>query len=73
MPTTLGPDGKPVFLNANNSATVTTQANFDQWYRDTPGTNITFVRTMTLNQLPTGEFQFSDSSFFPLTGGRVRQ
>lgn len=63
----LGADGKPVF-NGGGATCVTNQANFDQWYRDVPGTNHTFVRTMTLTQLPGGEFQFNDSSFFPLNG-----
>src|SRR3984957_416059 len=38
---TLGPDGKPVYKNPGGT-TLTThgQADFDEWYRDTAGTNI---------------------------------
>jgi fibro-slime domain-containing protein len=64
----LGLDGKPVYASATTTATTSGQANFDQWYRDTPGINIPILQTITLNQLPTGEYRFNDSSFFPLNG-----
>lgn len=66
---TLGSDGKPVYANAAGTTPTTTgKANFDQWYRDVPGTNQTVLQAMTLNELPTGEFQFNDSSYFPIDG-----
>ncbi len=65
----LGTDGKPVYAKATGgTATTTGKANFDQWYRDVSGVNMTVLQTITLNKLPSGEFQFSDSSFFPLDG-----
>ena len=65
----LGTDGKPVYANAGGTTPTTTgQANFDQWYRDVPGANMTILQAMTLGQLPTGEYQFNDSSYFPIDG-----
>ncbi len=62
----LGSDGKPVYANpAGTTATTTGQTNFDQWYRDVPE-NQTVLQSITLTQLPTGEFQFSNNNFFPL-------
>lgn len=40
---TLGDDGKPVYNNPPAGGTTSTQANFDQWYRDVDGVNIPFV------------------------------
>jgi fibro-slime domain-containing protein len=40
---TLGDDGKPVYANPPAGGTTSTQANFDQWYRDVDGVNIPFV------------------------------
>ena len=38
--TSLGPDGKPVFAGlVVDPPQMTTQANFDQWYRDVDGVN----------------------------------
>jgi fibro-slime domain-containing protein len=64
----LGIDGKPVYASATTTATTSGQANFDQWYRDTAGINIPILQTITLAQLPTGEFRFNDGTFFPLNG-----
>jgi fibro-slime domain-containing protein len=64
---TLGADGKPVYAKAvGGTATTSGKANFDQWYRDVAGVNITVLQTMTLAKLPAGAFQFNDSTFFPL-------
>ncbi len=62
---TLGANGKPVY-NAPTT-TVNSQATFDQWYTDVPGTNQTILQTMTLNQVG-NVFRFDDSTFFPLNG-----
>ncbi len=63
----LGADGKPVYANPGGTTPTTSgQANFDQWYRSIDGVNQTFVQSLTFTELGTGEFQFSDSDFFPL-------
>ncbi|RYE92753.1 MAG: DUF4215 domain-containing protein, partial [Myxococcales bacterium] len=66
---TLGADGKPVYAKASGGTPTTSgKASFDQWYRDVPGTNQTLLQTMTLTKLAGGEYQFSNSNFFPLDG-----
>jgi fibro-slime domain-containing protein len=66
---TLGADGKPVYANpGGNTATTTGKAPFDQWYRDVPGVNQTILQTITLTQLPSGQFQFNSAAFFPIDG-----
>ncbi len=64
----LGADGKPVYAGMPTTPTTSGQANFDQWYRDVAGVNLTILQTLTFTQLPGGEFQFNDSTFFPLNG-----
>ena len=65
----LGVDGKPVYANPGGTTPTTSgQANFDQWYRDVAGVNIPVLQTITLGKLPTGEYQYSNGSFFPLNG-----
>ncbi len=65
----LGADQKPVYANAMGTTPTTSgKANYDQWYRDTTGVNITILQNITLGKLPTGEFQFSSSAFFPIDG-----
>jgi len=64
----LGADGKPVYNGMPTTPTTSGQANFDQWYRDVAGINIPVLQTLTFTKLVTGEFQFNDSTFFPLNG-----
>jgi fibro-slime domain-containing protein len=48
---------------------MTTQANFDQWYRDVPGVNITKVAHMVLAHDPTSNaYKIANASFFPWDG-----
>ncbi len=63
----LGADGKPVYAHPGGHTTTTSgQAAFDQWYRDTAGVNQPILQTLTLPKLPSGAFQFSSNSFFPI-------
>lgn len=78
----LGDDGKPVFdpTSLNNkactlndqktsSACTTGQASFDQWYRDVPGTNQTFVVAFQFVPDAAGiVFTFDAQAFFPIDG-----
>jgi fibro-slime domain-containing protein len=51
---TLGDDGKPVYANPPAGGTTSTQANFDQWYRDVDGVNIPFVVGLHFVANPSG-------------------
>lgn len=66
---TLGPDGKPVF-NASPSSVFSNAANFNQWYRDTPGVNQTIATTLDLTETApgTGLYQYISNAYFPIDG-----
>jgi len=70
----LGLDGKPVFNLADdpgdaNGDGFTTAANFDQWYNDVPGVNLTDTYTISLTDGDNdGVYTFSSNSFFPIDG-----
>jgi len=65
----LGADRKPAYANPGGTTPTTSgQANFDQWYRDVPGVNITILQTLTFNLLSGGVYQYSNSNFFPIDG-----
>ena len=72
----LGSGGKPVFASPTDPLAGThTQADFDEWYNDTPGVNMTYIVAMQLTTV-NGVSTFSasinnpgglpDSSYFPL-------
>lgn len=74
----LGDDGKPVYAEPTDPlAGMSGKDNFDQWYRDTPGVNQTYIVAMKLYNVD-GVSTFSasvnngrdaqDSSYFPLDG-----
>lgn len=73
---TLGADRKPVYANPTDPLAGTSgQANFDTWYRDTPGVNMSYLVALKLTTT-NGISTFSaskenangvqDTSFFPL-------
>lgn len=61
---TLGADLKPVFAGPTKSTT--TQANFDQWYRDTPGVNKTKIYTVPFQIDGNGHVLYDTTAFYPL-------
>lgn len=66
--TTLGPDGKPVYAGLAGNPTTTGKANFDQWFNDTPGVNMSKLHSITLTDIGGGIFSYSSGSFFPIDG-----
>jgi fibro-slime domain-containing protein len=58
----------PVYAHTGATATVSGPTSYDQWYRDVPGTNMTFHQVLTLTENPPGTFGYSNQSFFPLDG-----
>jgi fibro-slime domain-containing protein len=76
----LGPDGKPVFAGTAGNPSVTSQASFDQWYRDVPGVNQSQPLAIPLDNRATGDprvYRFDSQAFFPiddqLLGNQGRQ
>jgi len=60
----LGSDKKPVYVGGTS---LSTKANFDQWYRYTPGVNLPFL--VQLEFVPNGSvYSFESDAFFPLDG-----
>jgi len=64
----LGADGKPVYAGNPTTPTTTGKANFDQWYRDVPGTNVAIPINITLTSNGNGTYTFDDQAFFPIDG-----
>ena len=67
---TLGADGKPVFDPTSGSYnSTTTQANFDQWFNDTAGKNLSQAHSIVLNDSASpGVYTYNSSAFFPIDG-----
>jgi fibro-slime domain-containing protein len=69
--TQLGVDDKPVYNAANANPTVTSEASFNQWFRDVAGVNQSFPHSITLARQGTGTpatYSYSSSAFFPADG-----
>ncbi len=54
----LGADGKPVYKTPTNTTPTFGKAFFDQWYRDTPGTNFKVVYPLTLTRTADGQYEY---------------
>lgn len=67
--TTLGGDGKPVYASATTTTTTSGAANFNQWYNDTPGVNMSDSLSITLDDPDMdGVYTYINNSFFPIDG-----
>jgi len=66
--TDLGADGKPVY--AGNPTTLTTHGKtyFDQWYRDTMGSNIAIPFSFMLSPGGGNIYTYDNQAFFPIDG-----
>jgi fibro-slime domain-containing protein len=65
----LGSDGKPVYNEQHAHRSTSGDArNFDQWYRDVPGVNKSFVYPVELQHTGGGHYKFENREFFPLDG-----
>lgn len=65
----LGADGKPVYIGGAGTATTSGAANYNQWYNDTPGVNLSTKIDLVLdNGMPGqgGIYTFNAPSFFPI-------
>jgi fibro-slime domain-containing protein len=64
----LGADGLPVYAGNPTTPTTTGKANFDQWFRDVAGVNMTLPVTITLVPAGNGTYTYDNSAFFPIDG-----
>ena len=62
----LGLDQKPIYKGGSFSTT--TQANFDQWYRDVAGVNQSKDFEITLTKQDNGVYRYENTDFFPING-----
>ncbi|MRG96233.1 fibro-slime domain-containing protein [Polyangium spumosum] len=63
----LGPDKKPVYAPEGPTPHSTGAAEFDQWYRDVEGVNMSMPFQVTLTEDPaTGIATFESNAFFPI-------
>jgi fibro-slime domain-containing protein len=62
----LGADRKPVYAPAGRTATTSGAANFNQWYRDTPGVNQSLEYTFQFVERDRGVLTFDSQEFFPV-------
>jgi len=63
----LGADQKPVYAGGTQGTT-STKDNFDQWYRDVPGVNMTFEKSipLTADASRPGVWLYDSDAFYPL-------
>jgi fibro-slime domain-containing protein len=67
--TTLGIDKKPVYAGLAGNPTTHGATAFDQWFRDTPGVNLSTSLSITLTDPDlNGIFTYDNGSFFPIDG-----
>ncbi len=63
----IGPDKKPVYAGLTGNPSTHGQVHFDQWYRDTPGINLSMSYSIILTETSTpGIYEYNNSSFFPI-------
>lgn len=62
----LGADGKPVYASATDTPSTHGAATFNQWYRDTPGVNMTEVGRLQVDLQGNGSYVFDSTAFFPM-------
>ncbi len=71
----IGDDGKPVYTGICEAGNMigpcpyneqsTSQADFDQWYRDTDGVNVSIATELSFDQIAANTYQYSTTSLFP--------
>jgi fibro-slime domain-containing protein len=64
----LGSDGKPVYDDTRPHQLTTSRASFDEWYRDTPGVNVSIPFRIDPQPAGNGVYTFDAQAFFPIDG-----
>jgi fibro-slime domain-containing protein len=63
---TLGVDNKPVYVGGLGTITTSGATNFNQWYNDVAGVNLSAPYDLVLTDIGGGIYQYDNSSFFPI-------
>jgi fibro-slime domain-containing protein len=63
---TLGADNKPVYIGGLGTVTTSGAANFNQWYNDVAGVNLSTPYDLVLADMGGGIYQYANPSFFPI-------
>ncbi|MGL5874241.1 MAG: Ig-like domain-containing protein [Xenococcaceae cyanobacterium] len=71
--TTLGTDKKPIYNTGVTTTTTTGKANFDQWYRDVAGVNMSKLHDIVASDGDDkgnrdGIYTYTSNNFFPING-----
>jgi fibro-slime domain-containing protein len=68
--TNLGSDAKPIYAGNPRTPTTTGKIQFDQWFRNVPGTNQTQEFSITFSESTNrpGIYFYDNQSFFPING-----
>lgn len=66
--TTIGADRNPVYIGGAGTATTHGAANFDQWYNDVGGVNLSMPYNLVLTDVGGGIYRYENTSFFPIDG-----
>jgi fibro-slime domain-containing protein len=66
----LGADGEPVYNGQPTTITTSGKANFDVWYHDTPGVNLSTPIDLQLAEVAStpGVYSYDNRAFFPIDG-----
>ena len=62
----LGDDKKPIFNSSSGVGTITNAADFNEWYNDTSGVNLSKPFSLTLSKNADGMYHYSTDAFFPI-------
>jgi fibro-slime domain-containing protein len=65
---TLGGDQKPVYNDSVLNPTINSESSFNMWFNDTAGYNQTLNTTLPFSSNSEGNYEYSNSNFFPLDG-----
>jgi len=65
---TIGADGKPVYVGGAGTLTTHGAGPFDQWYRDVAGVNMNTSLPLTLTDIGGGIYRYDNPNFFPIDG-----
>ncbi len=68
--TTLGTDGRPIFVGSPGDGAITSSETFNQWYNDVDGVNLGTTKQLTFTQSTTDPtvYEFYDDTFWPIDG-----